>query len=196
MLTGVMAFLLVLIALQAIPVTLMYQVNLRQVPQGEIKLRWVFGLIRIRIPLFQSKPPSTDGNEPVRKISQKKTSSGKPFNPLAAFRQKLFRRRIIRFIREFWHAIYKRDIYLRIRIGLGDPADTGQLWAIIGPVSGMLSSIQEASIEIEPEFFDTTFELDSSGSIRVIPLQMIYLTLGLLLSPLVWQGIKQMRKDR
>jgi hypothetical protein len=40
---------------------------------------------------------------------------------------------------------------------------------------------------------DATFELDGSGSIRIIPLQLIVLTLALLLSPPVWQGIRQMR---
>jgi len=194
MLTGVIVFLLVLIALLAIPVTLIYHVSWQQAFHGDIKLQWAFGLIRVRLPLFQSKPPSTEGNEPAQKISQKKTSPGQPLNPLAVFRQKSFRRRIIQFIRAIWHAIHKRDISLRIRIGLSDPADTGQLWAIVGPVSGILANIQQVSIEIEPVFFDTTFELDSCGNIRVVPLQMIYLTLGLLLSPSVWQGIKQMRK--
>ena len=94
---------------------------------------------------------------------------------------------------DFWHAVRKRHVSLHIRIGLGDPADTGQLWAVVGPVAGVLATIQEASIEIEPEFFDTTFELDGSGNIRLIPLQMIYLIVALLLSPAVWQGISKMR---
>ena len=107
-----------------------------------------------------------------------------------ALRQTAFRRRIILFIHDLWHAVHKRDISLRLRVGLGDPADTGQLWAMLGPVAGMLADTQAASIEIEPEFFDATLELDSSGDIRFIPLQMIYLTVGLLLSPPVWRGIK------
>ena len=90
---------------------------------------------------------------------------------------------MIKFTRDFWHAIQKHNITLRIRIGLGDPADTGHMWAIVGPVSGILATIEEASIEIEPEFIDSVFELDSSGNIRIIPLQMIYLVFGLLLSP-------------
>ena len=101
---------------------------------------------------------------------------------------------MIRFIHELWHAIQKRDVSLRIRIGLDDPADTGQLWAILGPVAGMLANVRQASIEIEPEFSVSTFELDSSGTIRIIPLQLLYLILALLLSPAVWRGIRQMRK--
>lgn len=193
MLTGVVAFLL-LIVLLAIPITLTFQVSLRQAFQGHIKLQWLFGLVRVRLPLFQSKGLSLEGKELKQKISRFERPPRKKKDFFAVIRQKAFRRRINRFIRDFWRAVHKRNVSLRIRIGLGDPADTGQLWAIAGPVAGMLANVQEASIEIEPEFFDTTFELDGSGNIRLIPLQIIYLTVGLLLSPPVWQGLKQMKR--
>lgn len=194
MLTGVMAFLLLLIALLAIPVTLTFQVSWPYAFQSYIKLQWVFSLVSMRLPSFQSKASSTEGEELAQRIEHVELSTRRKQNIFALIRQKLFRRRIIRFISDFWHAVHKRDISLRIRIGLGDPADTGQLWSIVGPVTGMLASIKEASFEIEPEFFDTTFEVDGSGSIRFIPLQIIYLTIEMLLSPSVWRGIKQMRK--
>lgn len=193
MLTVVVAFLLLIIALLAIPVTLTFQMSWQQEFQSDIELLWLFGLVRIRFSSPQSKRPSREGEERVQKISRLERSSRKKQNVIAVVRQKSFRRRIIRLTRDFWHAIHKRNVSLRVRVGLGDPADTGQLWAVVGPVAGILSSVKEASIEIVPEFFDNTFELDSSGNIRLIPLQMIYLTVGLLLSPPLWQGIKQMR---
>ncbi|MDH3421220.1 MAG: DUF2953 domain-containing protein, partial [Gammaproteobacteria bacterium] len=111
----------------------------------------------------------------------------------AAIRSKAFRRRIIRFVSDLWHAIDKKNIGVRIRIGLGDPPDTGQLWAIVGPIAAALASAHEASIKVEPEFLGATLEMDSSGSIRLIPLRIIYLTIALLLSPTVWQGLSRMR---
>jgi len=192
-LTGAVIFLLVFIALLVIPVTLNYQLSWRRAFRGSFKLQWLFGLVRIQLPLHQSRTASSQKKKITRK-HRKEISSGKKSNPIAVIRQKSFRQRIIKFIRDFWYAIHKDNLTLRIRIGLGDPADTGQLWAIVGPVSGMLATIQEASIEIEPEFIDAIFELESSGNIRIIPLQMIYLTIGLLLSPSIWQGIKQMRR--
>ena len=193
MLSGVAAFLLLFIALLAIPVTLTFKASWQQAFQGYVKLQWAFGLVRVRLPSLQSKAPSPEGEELAQKVSSFGRSPRKKWNSFSAIRQKAFRRRIIRFISDFWHAVHKRNVNLRIRIGLGDPADTGQLWAFVGPASGILANIKEATIEIEPEFFDSTFELDSSGTIRIIPLRLIYLTVGLLLSPPVWQGIKQMR---
>lgn len=193
MLTGVVVFLLLLIALLAIPITVTFQLSWRQVFQNDIKLQWAFGLVRVRIRPRQPKLPSPKGEEPEQRIGRIERTLLKKQNVFAVVRQKKIRRRIIRFINDMWHAVRKKNLSLRVRVGLGDPADTGQFWTLLGPVAGILSSVQEASIIIEPEFIDMTFELDSSGSIRVIPLQMIYLTVALLLSPLIWQGIKQMR---
>jgi hypothetical protein len=186
--------LLVFIALLAIPVTLTYQVSWRRAFEGSMTLQWLFGIVRIQLPSIEAKTSNLETEEITQKKSKKKPA-GKKSNPVAAIRQRSFRQRVYKFIRDFWHATHKQNLILRIRIGLGDPAGTGQLWAIVGPVSGMLATIQEASIEIEPEFIEPVFELDSSGNIRIIPLQMLYLTIGLLLSPSIWQGIKQMRKD-
>ena len=194
MLTGVAAFLLLLIAVLAIPVRLTFHASWPQLDQGVFKLQWAFGLVSVRLPSPQSKAPSAEGEEPARKIERPEPSPRKKRNAFAHIQQKSLRRRIVRFIRDLWCAVHKRDVMLRMRIGLGDPADTGQLWSVVGPVTGMLANIEDASFIIEPEFFDTTFELDGSGNIRFIPLQIIYLIIGMLLSPSVWQGIKQMRK--
>ena len=194
MLTAVVASLLVLVALLAIPVTLSFQISWQRAFQGKIRVQWAFGLVHVQLPLNQLKSPPPGSEEPAQKINRLERPSRDRMKPLTIIRQSTFRRRITRFIRDCWHAIHKRDISLRVRIGLGDPADTGQLWAVVGPVAGILSTVRDASIEIIPEFFDTTFEVDSSGNIRLIPLQMIYLTAGLLLSPSVWRGVQQMSK--
>jgi len=101
---------------------------------------------------------------------------------------------MLRFARQLWRAFRKRDLQLRIRVGLGDPADTGRLWGLPGPVSGILSGVDNASIELEADFVDAVFELDSRGNLNVIPLQLLYLVLGLLLSPPFWRGMRRMRR--
>lgn len=193
MLTGVVAFLLLLIALLAIPLTLTYRLSWQQVFQSDLELQWAFGLVRVRRRSFRPKAPFPEGKKLEQRVGRLERSSRDKHNVFAVVRQTKFRRRIIRFIRDLLRAVHKKNVSLRVRIGLGDPADTGQLWAIVGPMAGILANVQEASINIEPEFLDTAFELDSSGSVRIIPLQMIYLSIALLLSPPVWQGIKQMR---
>ena len=57
----------------------------------------------------------------------------------------------------------------------------------------MLARLRDARVVIEPDFVDATFEVDSSGTLRVIPLQFVMLALGLLVSPPIWRGIALMR---
>jgi hypothetical protein len=187
MLTGVLVFLLVIIALMAIPITLTFQFSWPSTPQENALLEWGFGLVKVRVPASEPKAHSSGKN------SYGKNSYGTKTNLLPAVRLKSFRRRIARFVGDLWRAIHKEDLSLRVRVGLGDPADTGQLWAIVGPIAGMLTTVQGAAIAIEPEFSESTFELNSAGSIRLIPLQLIWLTIALLLSPPIWQGLAKMR---
>ena len=194
MLTGVLVFLLFLIALLAIPVTLTFQLSWPKALQEDALLEWAFGLVKVRIPASEPKALSSGDDESKRKTHRARHSSGKRPNVLAAVRLKPFRRRIVRFIGDLWRAIHKKNVSLRVRVGLGDPADTGQLWAIVGPIAGLLATVQGAAIAIEPDFFDSTFELNSAGSIRLVPLQLIYMTIALLLSPSIWQGMVKMRK--
>lgn len=194
LLIGILIALLLLIALLAIPVTLSHHISWKQRFHGTLTLRWFFGLVRINFSPFQTSRKKKQSPDRVHsKPEKKKYKSGKNLNVFAAIRQKAFRQRIMKFIADLWHAVHKENISLRLCIGLGDPADTGRLWAIMGPVAGILATSQEASIEIIPDFIDTKLEVDSSGAVRIIPLQIIVLAIGCLLSPPILKGLKQMR---
>lgn len=193
MLSGLVIFLLTLGVLLAIPLTVQFELSWRKVLKGRITLLWLFGLVRIQFSPSSNKPPSSSGENWKKSFKQPKRTADHKMHLYAGIQQKAFRRRIIRYLQDCWHAIHKRDLTLHGRVGLGDPADTGQLWAVMGPIVAIMDNVQSASIHIEPEFIDTTLELDSNGDIRLIPLQLIYLTLGLFLSPSVWHGVKLMR---
>lgn len=194
MLTGALVFLLALLIVLAIPVTLTYQASWPQVVEDSAILEWAFGLVRARIPLSQARAPVAHEEKEKRGTGKARQAARRRSHVVAAVRHKPFRRRILRFMSDLWHAIQKRDVRLRVRVGLGDPADTGQLWAVVGPLAGMLANVRDASISIEPEFSDAVFALDSAGRIRIIPLQMIWLVVALLLSPHVWRGVAVMNK--
>lgn len=194
MLIALAILLLSIAGLLAIPVIVTFQVAVGQAVQKDIRLSWAFGLVNAQITPDESGagPPKREKKKPRRR--RPKPSSRKGRNVFAVIRQQRFRQRVVRFIGDVWRAIRKRDLRLRARIGLGDPADTGQLWALVGPMAGLLASAQGASIRIEPDFLDATFELDSSGTVQVIPLQLLYLAVALLLSPTLWRALAQIRR--
>ena len=194
MLTVLAVVLLSIVALLAIPVAVAFRASWPETSQNDVRLRWAFGLINIRIPASQRKSRPNKAKKPRKKPRHSQRSVQRRRNAVVSVaRQKQVRRRLTRFASDLWRAIGREDVRLRVCIGLGDPADTGQLWAIMGPVAGILANVQGASIAMQPDFVDATFELDGSGSIQIIPLQLIFLTVALLLSPLVWRAIGQVR---
>lgn len=192
LLTAVVVLLLLLLVLLAVPLCISYRLSWPQPTQREVTLEWAFGLLRIELP---QSPPAVARQRPFRSRRAKRkrpaAPSRHPVNLLSLLRQAPFRRRLFKYFRDCWAALDKQALQLRLRIGLDDPADTGQLWAIMGPLSGLLANSREVALTLQPEFERETFELESSGRIAFSPLQLLTLTAALLLSPTVWRGVWQ-----
>lgn len=194
MLIGTVIFLSLIVILLAMPVTLTYQFSWKETPSANLRLNWAFGLVRADVSpdLAKSGP---DKSEPTRKKGARRGKSTGRKNFMAAIRQAPFRRRMLRFVSDLWRTIHKKNVQLLVRLGMGDPADTGRLWAVLGPLSGMLARLRDIRVTIEPDFLDATLEVDSSGTIRMIPLQIAIIVFGLLFSPPIWRGIMSMRRS-
>lgn len=193
MLIGTVIFLSLIVILLAVPVTLTYRFSWKESLSASLRLNWAFGLVSADVSPGLARPEPGKPDAARKKAARGSKPAGKKANFMAAIRQPSFRRRILRFASDVWRAIHKKNVRLLVRLGLGDPADTGQLWAVLGPLSGLLAGLRGIRIAIEPDFLDSTLEVDSSGTLRMIPLRMAILVLGLLFSPPVWQGIRQMR---
>ena len=178
MLTGLLVFVLLVVALLAIPVSVTYDVSTRTDRSNDVNVVWAFGLLRIRVPSGDTAPSDAEQDEPSDDREDRLSERGR--HVFAAIRQTAFRRRLLRFVGDLWRAIQKDDVRLNVRLGLGDPADTGQFWAFVGPVAGMLTCTEGAAVSIVPDFFDATLEAESRGRIRLVPLHIIYLALALL----------------
>ena len=190
MLVTLLIVLLLLVALLAVPVSVDFRVNYGLPDESEVFLVWAFGLVRVRAS-GRAGDESTEVEAAEDEPATERSSPGA--NPLAALKQREFRQRVLRFARDLWRAVRKENIRVYARLGLGDPADTGQLWALLGPVSGVLRDVEGASIELEPDFSEASAIVDSRGRVTVVPLQIVGITLGLALSPPFWRGIRAMR---
>ena len=193
MLIGIVIFLLLIVVLLAMPVTLTYQLSWKQTLSASLRLTWAFGLVRANVSPDLEQPESDKPEAAREKAGGWRKSKGRTTDFMVAIRLPAFRRRILRFVSDVWGAIHKKNVRLLVRLGLGDPADTGQLWAVLGPLSGMFARARDIRIAIEPDFLDSTLEVDSSGTVRMIPLQLAFIALGLLVSPPVWRGIMLVR---
>jgi hypothetical protein len=80
-------------------------------------------------------------------------------------------------------AIRLRDLGLHLRLGLGDPADTGRLWAVVGPLSAASRCLRSADVRIEPAFDEPVLDFDAHGDAELVPLRLLALGLAFALSP-------------
>ena len=193
MLTGTVIVLALIVVLLAMPVTLTYRLSWTETLSADLRLNWAFGLVRADLTPERTTPGTGKPESARKKARKSRKSKGRKPDVLAAIRLPAFRERILRFVSDVWRAIHKQNVRLLVRIGLGDPADTGQLWAMLGPLSGMLARVRDVNVALEPDFLDATLDVDSSGTVRVIPLEFAMLALGLLFSPPIWRGLRLMR---
>ena len=179
----IVILLALLLILLAVPITVAFRVDRIKEITGQVRFHWLYGLVRFRIGI-----PGAAKDKPHRKQKpMKKTGKRRPVrnarSVFALLRQSAFRRRSIRFVNDILRTTHASDLYLRVRIGLGDPADTGRLWALLGPVAGIAANLRSAEVCIEPEFIDPVLEVESHGEFRLIPLQFIALATAFLVSP-------------
>lgn len=183
----------ILVALLAVPLEWTFNVRLQADERtADSHIRWLFGLVKVRT------TGSDDADSSRKDRSSKKP--GKPkakrrHSPVAALSVDGFVRRVLRLVRRLLSAIHIHHLTLNARLGLGDAADTGRLWGFVGPLSVLLNQPRAARIYIEPEFYDEVFELQSDGRIQVVPLRMVGLMLGFLLSFNTLRAYRAMRAD-
>jgi hypothetical protein len=58
------------------------------------------------------------------------------------------------------------------RIGLDDPADTGQVWGLLVPLIQILRGPRRR-IDLAPDFSGPCLDLEATGEIAILPLRLI-----------------------
>ena len=193
-LIGIAILLSQVLALLAVPLEVAFRVEHAVRTEGRLGVRWLFGLVRFHAAL--PGPPGPGGRRERR--SGKKSGTERPARgargAVALLGQSDFRRRVAGFAREILRSLHARDLYLRIRVGLGDPADTGRLWGLLGPVSGYAAGLENATVRLEPEFTDRLLEVESRGELRFVPLRLIALALSFAASPATLRAVGAWRR--
>ncbi len=186
MVAAVVAVLSGLLLLLAVPVEVAFRVRGIDALGGQIAVRWLFGLVRFRVVVPDAARPSARRSRekpPVSKREKKSTQRGRRGGALAVLRQSAFRQRLIRLARDLARAAHFHELGLRMRLGLGDPADTGRLWAIVGPLSVAAQRICNARVCIEPAFMEAVLDFDAHGRMRVVPVHLFALAIAFAISP-------------
>jgi hypothetical protein len=135
--------------------------------------RWLFGIVRFQG--GESAARRRVRREPRRgkKRGRKPTS---PRRALGVGRRMMaiegLLPGVLRLIRDLVQSVRWRRGSLSLRIGLGDPADTGEL---CGVVWGAMACLPDPRIQIvfEPDFYEACFEAEAEVVCRITPARMV-----------------------
>ena len=182
-----------LLILLAIPVDVAFSVQRHEGRQeGRGTLGWLFGLVRLRL----GKPKvRVQAKSERTKVKRRHRKVGSARRIMVMLRIEGFGWRLLRLARDLMRRIQIREFSLEIRLGLDDPADTGRLWAIVGPLAAMLALPPVARVAIEPEFTTDALEVNGNGHIRIIPIQLLFVILVFVLSPTTLRALHTMRVE-
>lgn len=207
MISLIVALLVGVLLLFAIPVHVAFQLTGFNTIEGDVSIRWMFGLLRFRIPIKRDehqKPTSQEDDasgidafdESASTTSRGETRKSRRYrgeaaknSPAAMLYHAPARRRLLRFLRELLYAVRIQELYLQMRLGLGDPADTGRLWAWLGPLNAAIGHCRQWRIDIKPDFMNAVAGFNTHGRVMFIPLRLIVLLIGFLLSPSVMHAM-------
>jgi len=170
--------------LLAVPVDMEFRLEGIEPFTGEVGVRWLFGLVRFRIPVpGAGKPtPRPEARPKAARARARPRAGGRRRPVLAARRQAAVSRRVYRRLRDLVRAVHLRRLRLLMRLGLGDPADTGRLWALVGPLNAV-AQLRNAELRIEPEFVEPVLEFQADGRVLLVPLRFLVLAIAFALSP-------------
>ena len=167
----------------SIPLDLSLRLDVNGRISFQTRLVWFFGLLSKKISKKEKK----------KKVKQKKVKDKRCGINKALFflRTKGLIKRVKILIKDVFNSLNIRQLKANFIIGLDNPADTGLLFAYVGPASVFLNNSKKYSISIEPSFEDEAILKGYIHAvIRLIPLRVVISLLRFIFSPSVFRIIK------
>lgn len=164
--------LILFILLLCIPVEATGKMDTSAGKPFNVRISWLFGLLRTDIGR-KRKQPGIRKDRPAKKRTRRGLREGADIITGA-----LDAGGIVRQAGKLATGIFRRLVIREIKgdfsIGLEDPADTGMLFAIAGPVNAVLNLRPEYNVSLHPVFTgEDTLEGYLDGTVKVRPLELI-----------------------
>ncbi len=152
-----------------IPLNMVLHADVYGKPKLQLRISWLFGLVSKEI-TGEKKKPKEKRKEAGGKKKHNWRDSGVIFGIL---RTKGMLRQLKELLQGVFPCFKFKDLVADFKIGLGDPADTGLLFAIIGPATAFLGSSRRHQIRFEPYFGDDAIlQGYSHGIARLQPIRL------------------------
>ena len=167
-----LASLVVLVILiLCVPLDMAFHADMYGKPKFRLRLSWFFGLMGKEI--TRGKKPK-EKNKVVKDKRRPRDRKTRGWYILQILRTKGLLRQARDLLRDILSGFKIRELTADYRVGLDNPADTGLLFAIIGPATFLLNSSLPHQIRVHPSFADeSVFEGYSYGVVRLQPIHLV-----------------------
>lgn len=132
-------------------------------------------------PAEEGPPPEEEAEEEPEEEERAGRRGPKPRSVATALRTPGLGRAVGRLLSRLSGAVRLRRADASVR--LGDPADTGRLWGLAGPVVATLPARWRDRVYLQPDFSPGAADVAGRLRARVIPLRLVAATLEFVLSP-------------
>jgi hypothetical protein len=157
----------------------------------QFAFRWMFGLVKKKI-------------EPERERSVEKPRPRKPKKPrrgkrpgraqvIAMLTTRGFLRGAARLVGRLLTAFRFHDLFVRLRAGFEDPADTGLLCSVLMPAAAYLEARHPGHWDLAPVFSAPTFGFALRGRVSVTPARLLWPVVAFGFSPSTIRGLVALR---
>jgi len=152
-----------------VPVDVVLHMDVYGRPKFRMRLVWLFGLVSKEIRKGKKKPEEKAA-EAKPKPRRRRIRARTIFEIL---RTKGLLGQFKRLLKDVFGCLKVRDLVANFRVGLDDPADTGLLFAIVGPTILLLNSSFPHQIRVQPSFDKAVLEGYSYGTVGLWPIRLV-----------------------
>ncbi len=151
--------------LLCVPIDMRFEAVLDKPRHLDVTVVWLFGLIKKHLESGKENPPLTH-------VKTKGSSGWRLSSVLRLLRTRGLMRRICHLIRDLIKSVHFREVSVDLQISLGDPAETGMLFAMLAPMTVLIGSVSRFPLSSQPTIQDEPcLGGCCSGTVRVVPLR-------------------------
>ena len=186
LLGGIATFIMVVLC---VPLDIVFNMDTNGRPRFTIRLLWLFGLVRKEIRKAEKK--AERGKKGIKSKRRLRDRGRRVRAVITILRTKGMVKQLRRLSKETISRLQIRELGADVRVGLGGPAETGMLFAFIGPVVLFLSIFCSHRIHLQPSFGDeAVFEGHSFGTVRLRPIWLVPIFTRFAFSPATMRAAK------
>jgi hypothetical protein len=179
-LIALLCLVLLVVLVLSIPLSLEFTAATHGETKLEIRLLWLFGLVKVRVPKSAGK------TEEMKKVRKQRRWGGSWMSGrdiIGMLRTRGLFRQIERLLADLFSQLRIKELSADYQIGFYDSADTGMLFAFIAPLALLLNSFSPVQLRFQPAFGDeTVFKGEARGAISAYPVRVLGILMSFVLS--------------